>query len=937
MSNSTPPPSAATSSVPAKTTTSPPPTAPSSAPKPETVTPKTAATKPKKRSRKPLRRRGAKQAADEEEEEEANGSKPVRGEGGDDASSDSDFDPDSGRSDESEEEEEEEEDEPVQNGLSKNGDSTAPPTQFDEAQAVNPAAWSDMPQDGEAGSSQLPELDFAGLSVSKLDALPTVPNGASFNGEKVLSKKESILQQRIQKSEDLKKKDPEAWEKQETERKEREEAKRFAKKERQKEKNKAKKVALREKRETDAANGTEETTNPRPAPVPARPSKTALALGLTKSEPSIESPASTDPVASTSNGSRANASSTNQPPRLPRSGPPGAPPVDYTRAREAYTQRLATDPAYIPKVGKFWGHDDRLASPEVRPLNPFWRGGRGGAGARGRGGAVRGGRGAFAQRGPDRWTADGKIVGEENSESGKENAQVAQTGQEEEKPKELDAEDKWGRGESKRAQKPSEFASMPGWNHAGFEELEREEEERAARGPSPSASRGAKRGVRGGAARGRGAFGGRGGMSQGAPGAINPRYAHLPFHPLHRFPPATLPPAQPAATPTAPSAVDPAAPVEPTTVQEVPTSTETTRPGNVRLPSTGVAAAQFALAVRGATVSRAVPEETAPEPATETLPTEGAPVVPEHAPVPSPSIEVRKQQGASILYAADPSRVANSVPREDTVSPASSFSAFQQQQMHAAPPPHLPYQHQLPPHLQSQGVPPPFIPRHSSPAFYPNPAQPSYYPIDSYGSMSSPSSATPPPQLFSPPPTSSFFLPPRSSRVEIKAPSRDGDSPAPARQAIISTNNTAYAIASQQHESNAAGSASPASAREGGGIPLPPSSPPFQHQHHNPYSVPPPYAYSQMQQPQSFSPYEYPVQSYQPQYHQNPYAVQNQHVPSNYYAHQQHAPHLPPPHHQAYSYYPMEQHSSAADPAILSMGGARHQSYQPQSHYNAPY
>ena len=762
-----------------------------------------------------------------------------------------------------------------------------------------------MPEVGEAGSSQLPELDFAGLSVSKLEALPaTVP---SANGDKKMTRKAKLEQIRLQKSEELRKKDPEAWEKKERERKETEEAKRLAKREKQKEKNKARKAAQKEKREAEAANGTEATSIsiPRPAPVPARPSKTAVALGLANSsEPSTTPVASTSrqqQPAFTSNGSRPNPPSS----RFPRPPPSGAPPVDYTRAREAYTQRLATDPAYIPKVGKFWGHDDRLASPEVRPLNPFWRGGRGGAGTRGRGGAVRGGRGGFAApRGPDRWTADGKVAGED------EESQVAEKeiGDEvaEQKPKELDPEDKWGRGESKRAPKPSEFAAMPGWNHAGFEELEREEEERAARGPSPSI-RGAKRGGRGGA-RGRGGFAGRGGLNQGPPGAINPRYAHLPFHPLHRFPPSTLPATQTTQSTTSSVTSEPQPSTEASPAAESSTTVESTtvlqvtspnRPGNVRLPSSGVAAAQFALAVKEATASRPTPEESIPEsikPEVQAQPEgdETPAVVPHPPAATSPSLELRRQQGASILYAADPSRLANSVPREDAVSPASSFSAYQQQMEPTPMPPHNPYQHQLPPHLQSQAA---FIPRHSSPSFYPNaaPPPPSFYPIDSYGSMSSPSSATPPPQHFSSPPTSSFFLPPRSSRVEIKNPS----SPAPARQTVVSTNNTAYAIASQQdQQQQQLDSASPASAQ--GNVPLPPTSPSHLHQQYyqNPYSsatpppMPPhaPYGYSHLQHqpPSSFSPLPHYEMNYYQQYSQPP---------------------PPPP--QSYSYYPQNQQQYA--------------------------
>ncbi|GAA5848435.1 hypothetical protein JCM5353_000242 [Sporobolomyces roseus] len=902
------------------TTTSP--ASSSSSPVPPTKLLKPAK-KSQKRTRKPLRRRGAK-IADEEEEEQSGGSKSKLA-GGD--SSESDFDPDSGKEEVSDEEEDEEEedDDPVTpaNGGSTVG--TAPPTKFDQAQEVTPAAWSDMPQDGEAGSNQLPELDFASLSISKLDALPASTAVPIANGGG-LSKKQATLQKKIQKSEELKKKDPEAWERREKERKERDEIKRLAKKERQKEKKRERKVAQKDNKQVDSPAVQNDdpslpsTTATRPArstAVPARPSRTALALGLNKqsTEATPDSPSSETspiPVASTSrqqpaftSNSRSNVNQ--QAPRGPRPSLAGAPPtVDYTRAREAYTQRLATDPSYIPKVGKFWGHDDRLASPEVRPLNPFWRG-RGGSVTRGNGrGSFRGGRGGFAaaQRGPDRWTAEGKVAGEEGEgtpeeENGGDPKEDSRREKEVKDQGELDSQDKWGRGETKRTQRPSEFASMPGWTHAGFEELEREEEERAARGPTPpTAPRNA------GGRAGRGGRGGRGGIAQGPPGTVNPRYAHLPFHPLHRFPPSTLPHSQPttppASNPSTPSA-DTLKPESATTVEPNGTSPQPeSRPNPVRLPSSGVAAAHFALALKGATAdaARVAEEQTASTPQAE--PTETIPPIPSHASAlaatENASAELRKQQGASILYAADPSRLSNSAPLD-------------------------PYQHQIPPHLQqqSQAVPPPpppsFIPRHSSPAFYPT-GPPSFYSNDGYGSMPSPNSATPPPQLYSPhhappPSAASFFLPPRSSRIEIKAPSRDGQSPGPKTQNVISSNNTAYAIASQQMEQSnssvggVAGSSSPSSTR-GGGMPLPPTSPSLmQNPYQQFYSPPPPPQHSAQFAPRS--PYEY---------YPNPYQFQQQ----------QYNPH---PLSNGHSFYP--QHQQYIDPAILAMGqegGQRQPQYQ---------
>ena len=68
-------------------------------------------------------------------------------------------------------------------------------------------------------------------------------------------------------------------------------------------------------------------------------------------------------------------------------------------ARQAYQQRLEKDPSYVPTVGEFWGHDDRLLDKDLRSLSGWWRGRWQGRG-RGRGGFDRGfvrgrGRGGF--------------------------------------------------------------------------------------------------------------------------------------------------------------------------------------------------------------------------------------------------------------------------------------------------------------------------------------------------------------------------------------------------------------------------------------------------------------------------------------------------------------------------------------------------------------
>ena len=58
-------------------------------------------------------------------------------------------------------------------------------------------------------------------------------------------------------------------------------------------------------------------------------------------------------------------------------------------ARQAYQQRLESDPSFVPKVGEFWGHDDRLLDKDLRSLSGWWRG-RWQSRARGRSFGIRG-------------------------------------------------------------------------------------------------------------------------------------------------------------------------------------------------------------------------------------------------------------------------------------------------------------------------------------------------------------------------------------------------------------------------------------------------------------------------------------------------------------------------------------------------------------------
>jgi hypothetical protein len=159
--------------------------------------------------------------------------------------------------------------------------------------------------------------------------------------------------------------------------------------------------------------------------------------------------------------------------------------------RETYRNRLQ-DPSYVPTVGEFWGHDDRLLDKELRSLSGWWRGrwykGRGGYSGRGRGGYQGGG-------GFD-----------------------------------------WDQLQEEANTHPSEQQT---WGHDGFEEMKKKEELRrsvreqrqkeqreagATRGTQ--FQRGSARGGRGGPVGGRG----RGGSSRGGSNPSSPR----PSHPVDR-------------------------------------------------------------------------------------------------------------------------------------------------------------------------------------------------------------------------------------------------------------------------------------------------------------------------------------------------------------------------------------------------------------------
>lgn len=163
-------------------------------------------------------------------------------------------------------------------------------------------------------------------------------------------------------------------------------------------------------------------------------------------------------------------------------------------ARQAYQQRLESDPSYVPTVGGFWGHDDRLLDKDLRSLSGWWRGrwqGRGHA----RGVMRGGGRGGYF---------------------------APHTSQ-----PNLGVEDQLST--NMNGVPPIERA----WTHDGFEEMRRKEDHRRATEEAPRQPRASQpvRGTNGFRARGFGSLrGGRGSFGRGGyTPSPNRSHAHSPF------------------------------------------------------------------------------------------------------------------------------------------------------------------------------------------------------------------------------------------------------------------------------------------------------------------------------------------------------------------------------------------------------------------------
>ncbi|GAA5941136.1 hypothetical protein JCM3775_001315 [Rhodotorula graminis] len=600
-----------------------------------------------------------------------------------------------------------------------------------------PPSWSDAvdaAQDGD-DSVALPTLDFADLTLDTVQALPSVAvsSGApAAQGVKPPSKKQLVLQRREAKSAALKARDPAEWERQEKERAERDEAKRVAKKDKLKEKRRERKMAERAAKE-DGEGPVEETASPTAAGSASAPARAPAPTTrpARPPRPVVPSrPSRTGLALGLVPSTPASPTTTASPSTSSRPAPA---PADSTASTTSPVVPSSTrQPAFLPR--------DAQGKPSPQPFGSSAVRGRG----RGRGGLAAG---PSTRRGPA------------HDEGG---ADVA----------------------------PAGSASTPGeWSHSGFDELEAERG--TAHSPSTRGSGcGGLRGERGGAA---GA--GRGGSSNASllASGVNPRFAHLPFHPSHRFHPGAQP--KPVAPePVAPEATT-AAPADELFREDEGAAASKGKEDvvGVRLPD-----AQVSLAIKGG-AARAAAKETEKEkenapPAQQVVPPAAA----------DAADELRKEP--SVLYAADPARFA--VPPGSAAQDTSSFAPFEQQQLEASLPP-FPQQvpapasfYQVPPHLQQAATATaqaPYIPRHSSPAYFAPPPHATFFP-DPMTMAPSPSATSTPPPPFGAihTPTSAYFLPPRlNKRVEIKAPSRDGQSPVPLRTAVVQAAPDALEAAQQ--------------------------------------------------------------------------------------------------------------------------------------------
>ncbi|GAA5980053.1 hypothetical protein JCM10908_001514 [Rhodotorula pacifica] len=602
-------------------------------------------------------------------------------------------------------------------------------------QVMHPS-WSDMPAPGEEGDTSLPTLDFSNLSLDVVQHLPSPPprsRPAAPSTSKAtatppiaqaggLTKKQLQEQKRQAKLAALKEKDPEAAERIEQERQEHMAAKRLAKKERMKEKKRERK--LLEKAAKEVATSAE-APPPEMQAVPTAPAATASSAAPSvpptkaprppkAARPAVPSRPSRTAVALGLLGPDSPSSSTDPAPSaLPASASATTPIVPAATRQPAFLPRDA-EGRPIPQSAPATRSRSHHSLDDEHAASQW---------VRGRGGAPRG-FGSYRGRG----------------------------------------------GAGRSAQQDRDDASPQQQDMAEEEQLSGDSARFGAGGYARGRGRGRGTLARGGfAGRGRGAV-------TGPPGSINPRYAHLPFHPLHRFPSLSPDPRSASPAPSNRSSSDHQAPPNPgpevTTASpdeqlfDAEAESAKVATGVVKLPERGPS--QVSISVKGAAAAQAAARDN------DAASKENRPPA-ENASSASNGPAQHKLSDPGILYASAPRR-----PTEEEAANQAATAA------EARPEP-LSLMHQVPPHLQASAGPshqhdatvdyqpqsPYSVPYWSSEASEP-------YPI------SAPSPAPSSDQTFGanvahPPPSSAYFVPPRpSKRVEIKNPSsRDGQSPAP--------------------------------------------------------------------------------------------------------------------------------------------------------------
>ncbi|KZT62780.1 hypothetical protein CALCODRAFT_489272 [Calocera cornea HHB12733] len=171
-------------------------------------------------------------------------------------------------------------------------------------------------------------------------------------------------------------------------------------------------------------------------------------------------------------------------------------------ARQVYLDRLSNDPQFIPRVGAFWGHDDRLLDKGLRSMSPWWRDRQ--MAFRGRGGVGRGApEGGFRGRGRGRGGAAGGSYGG-RGETDAPSAPIQPVDSKPEPEAGPSAPEPAPVAATTPPPPPSVHPADLQWGHDGFEEMRRVDAERGARG------------------RGRGGLRGRGAMRGASPARGGP-------------------------------------------------------------------------------------------------------------------------------------------------------------------------------------------------------------------------------------------------------------------------------------------------------------------------------------------------------------------------------------------------------------------------------